>query len=258
MSLGYFLDIQGTLLSDKDKSLINGALELVEYFNKNSIAYTFVTNNTKQLSEELIEELHKKGFSFPNERFIDPLMVLKSLVGKDSIYPFGSEAFCTLCEKMGLKISQNPDAILVASHDKFDSKSFARMIDFVLDGARLIGMHGTSTYVKNALRYPGVGAILAMIEYATKTKAQIVGKPSEVFYKKAYEIVKKQNPSLDLKDIIMISDDAIGDLLGAKKMGIRTNLVLSGKCKSRQEISQISHKLDKIDSDVNEILKGLK
>lgn len=44
----------------------------------------------------------------------------------------------------------------------------------------------------------------------------------------------------------MISDDALGDLVGAKELGMRTTLVLSGKCKTRNEVLHVNHLLDGI------------
>lgn len=258
MSLGYFVDIQGTLLSDKDKSPLKGAIELIDYFNDKNIPYALVTNNTKQLSDELVSELFKKGFNFDRKNFIDPLMVLKDLVKKSTVFPFGSEQFCSILPKLGFEIDKkNPDIILVASYDKFNSLSFANMIEMVVNGAKPIGMHATSTYVKNGYRYPGVGAIMAMIEYATGEKFQIVGKPSSTFYQEAFKILKNLNKGLNLEDITMISDDGIGDLAGAKDLRISTNLVLSGKCKSANEVKSIKDKIDKIYSGVDEILKEI-
>lgn len=258
MSLGYFVDIQGTLLSDEDKSPLSGALDLIGHFNKNDIPYVLVTNNTKQLSSELIHELHVKGFEFPKERFIDPLMVLADMVGDNSVKPFGSEKFCSILPSLNFQVvEENPDTILVASDDRFSSLDFANMIEFVINGAKPLGMHATSTYVKRGHRFPGVGAVMAMIEYATGVKAEVVGKPSETFYKKAFEILKKQNERLDLHEVTMISDDGIGDLAGAKDLGIGTNLVLSGKCKSATEVKTIKEKIDKIYDGVDGILKEI-
>lgn len=257
MSLGYFVDIQGTLLSDSDSSPIVGARELIGYFNEKDIPYTLVTNNTMQPSDELIGKLHEKGFEFSNERFIDPLMVLKDVVKDGTIFPYGSKRFEEVLPTLGFKTEEEPDVVLVASDDRFDAKIFADMIEKILNGAKLIGMHATSTYVKNSKRYPGVGAILAMLEYATGIKAEVVGKPSETFYKKAHEKILAQKSHVKLEEITMISDDAIGDLVGAKDIGIKTNLVLSGKCKSSHEIEHIKEKIDKTYKNVDEILRGL-
>ena len=43
----YFIDVQGTLISDSDKSPINGACELLKKLNQKQIPYVVITNNTK-------------------------------------------------------------------------------------------------------------------------------------------------------------------------------------------------------------------
>lgn len=259
MALGYFIDIQGTLLSDEDKSPISGAIDFIEHLNTSKIPYILVTNNTKENSQELINSLHVKGFKLQNNSYIDPFMVLKQIVKNGSVLPFGSTLFCEILPKLGFKVSPNkPDIILIASDDKFDAKSFAKMIEAVINGAKLVGMHGTSTYVKHGKRYPGVGAILAMIEYATGVKSEVVGKPSRLFYEHALSLIQKQDNSLGFANIQMISDDAIGDLAGAKDLGISTSLVLSGKCKSKEEAKSVMLKLDNIYKNIKEIPKVAK
>lgn len=259
MAVGYFIDIQGTLLSDVDKSPIGGALDFIDYLNVTKTPYVLVTNNTKEASSKLLNSLHVKGFQLDKARYIDPFMVLREIVQDSSILPFGSTAFCEILPQLGFNVvSQNPDTVLIASDDKFDALSFANMIDAVIGGAKLIGMHGTSTYVKRDKRYPGVGAILAMIEYATGARSQIVGKPSRLFYENALGLLKQQDNSLGFEDIVMISDDAIGDLAGAKDLGIGTYLVLSGKCKSKEEAKSVASKIDIIYDDVEKILKAIR
>ncbi|HIP15228.1 MAG TPA: HAD family hydrolase, partial [Sulfurimonas autotrophica] len=106
----------------------------------------------------------------------------------------------------------------------------------LLNGAKLVGMHETSIYAKNDKRYPGVGAILKMLEFATSCSYDVVGKPSCTFYNEALRRLKKQNPQAEFKDITIISDDVKGDLGGAKELGMKTIFVTSGKYKSADEI----------------------
>ncbi len=256
MHVGYFIDIQGTILSDLDKSPIDGSIELLKSLKSQNIPYILVTNNTKQVSVELMEELRGKGFCFEN--FLDPLMVLESIVKDESVYPFGAKQFREVLPKMGFKIeSDNPQNILIASDNTFTSDDYAKMIEYVFGGAKLVGMHATSTYVKNSLRYPGVGAILEMIKYATAKEAKIVGKPSKSLYENALKILQKQDSTLEFKDIVMISDDAIGDLCGAKDLGMNTKLVLSGKCKKAEEIESFKQKIDGVYGSVKDILREI-
>ncbi|EFS3673173.1 HAD family hydrolase, partial [Campylobacter coli] len=55
----FFLDVQGTLISDADKSLIYGAKELIDFLNMKNIPYVVITNNTKKI--DFLERLRQKG-----------------------------------------------------------------------------------------------------------------------------------------------------------------------------------------------------
>ena len=94
---------------------------------------------------------------------------------------------------MGYKLDyENPRTVLVAIKEDFSADEYAQMIDFLLSGAKLVGMHETSIYAKNNKRYPGVGAILKLLEFATSVSYDVVGKPSETFYKEALKMLQNQ------------------------------------------------------------------
>lgn len=256
MSLGYLIDVQGTLISDLDKTPLPGAKELIDELNKKNIPYCVITNNTKASSNIFLSDLRKKGLNI--KYYIDPFMVIEEVLGKKSIYPFGPDSFCKVLESMSFQIDQkNPEVILIASHTDFDSDAFAKMISFAQNGAQIIGMHGTSIYAKNSKTYPGVGAILAMLSYATSFPTKVIGKPSPSFYEAALRILHIKNPHLEWKDITIVSDDAKGDLVGAKSLGMQTRLVLSGKVKNREEVQPLISHLDAIDDSVEEVAKEI-
>ncbi len=225
---GFILDIQGTLIDDKDYKPIEGAVEFVDYLNKNSIPFIFLTNNTKRDSKEFIKYLKSLGFNF--KHYLDPLMMLDDLIDK-SVVAYGNKEFIEIVEKRFNINKNNPDYVIVGLK-LYSCDEIAEIIEYVLNGAKLIGMHKTSLYHKNSKRYPGLGAILEMIKYSTNKDYIVLGKPSKLFFNKAKEIL-----DLDFKDLTFISDDLIGDLLPAKELGIRSVLVLSGKIKSTKEFN---------------------
>ena len=233
----YFLDIQGTLISDTDKNPIAGSIEFVDMLNETNTPYILVTNNTKQASSDFFTYLKSIGFNISFEKYLDPLMILETHVPKDSVAAYGSVEFLTTLRNMGYNLEyKNPDTVLVAIKEDFTADDYAQMIDFLLAGASLVGMHETSIYAKNSKRYPGVGAILKLLEFATSTKYSVVGKPSKAFYNEALKSLQSQAPSAKFNDITIISDDVKGDLGGAKEMGMKTIFVTSGKYKSAEEI----------------------
>ncbi len=233
----YFIDVQGTLISDSDKSPIPGSREFIDNLNSEHIAYMVVTNNTKKSSKDFLAYLQSIGLHIDEDKYLDPLMLLQSRVEKEAVAAYGAQEFLDTLKEMGYTLNYtNPKTVLIAIKEDFTADEYADIIDFLLSGAKLIGMHETSIYVKNGKRYPGVGAILKMLEFATSSSYEVVGKPSVAFYNEALSRLKKQDANAIFENITMISDDVKGDLGGAKELGMQTIFVTSGKYKSAQEI----------------------
>ncbi|WP_457561184.1 HAD-IIA family hydrolase [Caminibacter sp.] len=239
---GYFLDIQGTLIDDKNFLPLPGAVEFTKLLIEKNIPFVLLTNNTKRDSKEFIKYLKDLGFEF--KHYLDPLMILDEVI-KEPIAPFGNEKFLKLMQKYEIDY-KNPKQVVLGLKI-YDMDEIAEMIELLLNGAELIGMHKTSLYHKNNKRYPGLGAIVEMLKYATDKDAKILGKPSIEFFKKAASLIGH-----DFDKITIISDDLKGDLLPAKDLGMKTYLVLSGKIKNKNEITQ---KPDKIFKDIKEIME---
>ncbi|WP_086237036.1 HAD-IIA family hydrolase [Campylobacter porcelli] len=252
----YFIDVQGTLISDSDKSPINGACKLIESLNLNQIPYVVITNNTKVKSDEFLGSLRAKGLAIKDGAYLDPFCVLNESISPCNVALFGAMEFIDTMQNLGYTQDKNsPKAILIASWDKFSFDDFATINELALKGIKIIAMHETSIYKKNGRLYPGVGAIAAMVSYATGASFDSIGKPSLGFYTAALKLLKAQNSKAEFKNITIISDDATGDLYGAKELNMKTSLVLSGKI-SKDNISNLNHdKIDNIYDDVSQILE---
>ena len=125
-----FLDVQGTLISDADKSLIDGACELVAWLNARQIPYVIITNNTKDLN--FLASLRKKGLEIKDGAYLDPFFVLKERLKPCKIAAFGASEFkAALCE-LGFTLDYaTPKALLVASWDAFSFDEFAQKRSFL-------------------------------------------------------------------------------------------------------------------------------
>jgi len=257
----YFIDVQGTLISDSDKSPIAGSIEFITHLNEDNIPYMIVTNNTKKASGDFYNYLLSIGFDFSFDKYLDPLMLLESRVNKNAVAAYGADEFLKNLESMGYLLDfETPKTVLVAIKENFSADEYAQMIDFLLSGASLVGMHETSIYAKNNKRYPGVGAILKLLEFATSVPYDVVGKPSVAFYSEALEHLQKQSSDACYEKITMISDDVKGDLGGAKELGMETVFVTSGKYKTQEEIVPfLEEKLkpDFVYADMQEILEKI-
>jgi NagD protein len=257
----YFIDVQGTLISDADKLPIAGSREFITHLNANNIPYMVITNNTKKASQDFYNYLNSIGFDFSFERYLDPLMLLEARVQKGAVAAYGAAEFLKTLQNMGYRLDyENPKTVLIAIKENFTADEYAQMIDFLLGGAKLVGMHETSIYAKNSKRYPGVGAILKMLEFATSSSYEVVGKPSVAFYEEALHRIQKQANDVEFSKITIISDDVKGDLGGAKELGMKTIFVTSGKYKTAEEIVPFLEdrlKPDMIYKDMQELLETL-
>lgn len=252
----YFIDVQGTLISDSDKSPINGACELIDILNLKNIPYVVITNNTKAKSDDFLEGLRKKGLNIKDGAYLDPFCVLKEALSPSNVAMFGASEFIATMQSLGyVQDLKNPKAVLIASWDDFKFSDFASINELILNGAEFIAMHETSIYKKNGRLYPGVGAIAAMVSYSTGASHKAVGKPSMAFYNEALRLINLQKQGVKFSDITIISDDAKGDLVGAKELGMKTILVLSGKVSDVAKTGVKENIIDQIYKDVQDYIK---
>jgi len=258
----YFIDVQGTLIEDNTKLPTRGAVAFIDHLNAHQIPYMVITNSTKNPSNEFLAYLNSIGLNIACERYLDPLMMLERHIAKTKkIAAYGSALFLDVLRSMGYLLDYSaPDVVLIAIKDDFVSDEYVQMIEFLLAGAELIGMHETTLYVKNHKRYPGVGAILKMLAFATSVPYSVVGKPSTPFFEEALSRLREQKSGATFSDVTIISDDVKGDLIGAQSLGMKGIFVLSGKYRHAEEIIpslKTSERPAEIYADMQEILERL-
>jgi ribonucleotide monophosphatase NagD (HAD superfamily) len=74
------------------------------------------------------------------------------------------------------------------------------------------------------------GAFVAGLEFATETRARIVGKPHPDFFSVAITDLRRDvGRDLARADIAMVGDDVRSDIRAAQRSGLRGIFVLSGK-----------------------------
>jgi NagD protein len=258
----YFIDVQGTLIDDKKRLPIRGSREFIDLLNAQKTPYMVVTNNTKYASGDFLQYLQSIGLNIPKEHYIDPWMLVASKVEKQSgVAAYGSPDFLDVLKSMGYAFDYTyPKTVLLSVRKDYTFEEFAQMIEFLLAGATLVGMHETTLYAKDEKRYPGVGAILQMLSCAASVPYETVGKPSVTFYNEALHWLQKQNNTAGFADVTMISDDLKGDLHGAAQLGMETVFVLSGKYKKAEEIIpflSMNERPDAVFGDIAQMMEHL-
>ncbi len=227
----FLIDIDGVLYS-KGK-VVQGAIETLEYLDKNKFDYILVTNTTRMSTNRLILELEASGFDMENkeDRVLTALSATADYISREK-----EGALCYLIAphesdidfiKKGLLVTRSErlvDYVVIGYDTRINYQMMDRAFWNVLNGAKLIAMHKDDVFPGFPLPRIGLGAFVHGLEYSLHTRAVVIGKPNKNFYKIA---MKKIHATLE--NTVMVGDSLVSDILGAKNAGLgHTVMVKTG------------------------------
>jgi len=98
-------------------------------------------------------------------------------------------------------------------------------------GAEFVAMHRNPWWLTPRGETLDAGAFVAGLEVATGRAPVVCGKPSPVVFEQALAGLAADlgGKRLRARDVAMVGDDPIADIAGAKRVGMRRVLVLTGK-----------------------------
>lgn len=228
---GLMLDLDGTVY--EDNRLIPGAAEAIASLRERGYRLRFVTNTTNKRRKTIRDKLHALGIeSDTSEIFTAP--VAASLMLRR--HP---EAACwvvtrgdSIQEFQGLRLDENkPDYVVLGDlMEGFTFELLNRVFRKLMAGAELIALQKNRYWLTRGKLTLDMGPFVAALEFATGRSARVVGKPSREFFRLALS-------HLDLTphQVAMVGDDWESDIGGARRAGLRTILVQTGKYQPEDE-----------------------
>jgi HAD superfamily hydrolase (TIGR01450 family) len=98
-------------------------------------------------------------------------------------------------------------------------------------GAEFVAMHRNPWWLTPRGETLDAGAFVAGLEVATGTAPVVCGKPSPVVFEQALAGLAADLGvgRLPARDVAMVGDDPVADIAGARRVGLRGVLVLTGK-----------------------------
>jgi len=240
----YLIDIEGTMVKDKSFIPIDGAINWINSLKSKDRRFVIVSNNTTHRPSDLLGLLRNLGFNLEKENLVTcvdaALNWLKTkkikscfVIGSIQLKSFLSE------NEIDTKEYEKTEAVLVGLDTSLDYQKLKIATNaLVKNNAHLLALHENRVYKdeKGELS-PSVGAVVKALEYACQKRAKIFGKPNPTFFR---EILRKLKA--EPADCVMISDDPLSDLLGAKKLGMKTVFVTSGKYKDEEILKSLNKK----------------
>lgn len=239
------LDADGVLIFASQP--LPGAVEALGVLEGTGIPYRVVTNYSAAHRDSLAAALSRRsGLSVVAGQIItaasaaaaytarhhrgQPLFVLAS---GDALREWEGQHVVSPYEADGP--NQNVAAVIIG--DAGDDLSFRNLdIAFrqIRAGAAFVAMHKNPWWVTPKGITLDAGALVVGLEHALGRRATVTGKPSAVVFRQAVrdlaaEVRVLGGPRLRAGDVAMVGDDLDSDIAGARRVGLRGILVLSGK-----------------------------
>jgi HAD superfamily hydrolase (TIGR01458 family) len=231
---GLLLDMDGVVVLKG--APIPGAGDAVRALHERGIPFRFVTNASLWSRTRLAGGLARAGVPVDAAHIVSSLSASATLAARrwpgGRLYvlcaPDARDEFTgqrLLTDEEAAAAGSSADAVIVG--DAGEGFTYARLnaaFRLVHGGARLVAMHRNPWWLTPAGITLDSGAFVRGLEFATRRRALLVGKPATPFFAAALDSL-----GVPREEVAMVGDDLIADIAGARRAGIRTALVLSGK-----------------------------
>ena len=209
---------------------IPGAAGAVQRLREAGHRLRFVTNNTTRARRTLADEIRGFGIELEDEELqTTPLAAAHALAGK-RVLALTMSAVVEDLEGLEL-VGEDAEAVLLGGADEtaetnrvFSYMNLTRAFAELESGAELYCLHKNRWWQTSRGPLLDAGAYVAGLEYAAGVDATVLGKPSAPYFDAALEAL-----DADPGQAWMVGDDIDADIAGAKRFGLKTILVRTGK-----------------------------
>ncbi len=226
---GVLLDLGGVVYVGSTP--IEGALAAIERLRAAGLPVRFITNTTRRCRRRVIADLGQMGLKVSEAELLTPALLARAYLERHGLSPFLLVHPDLEEDFAGLALGGAEAVVVGDAGEHFTYDRLNRAFRKVLSGAKLLALAMNRNF-KDADGELSLdaGPFVTALEYASRTKAELIGKPSPEFYALAIDGLGYEPAS-----IAMIGDDAEADIGGAMAAGLRTVLVRTGKYRPGDE-----------------------
>lgn len=220
------IDIDGTLVF-RNEAIAGAALALREAAEA-GLALRLLTNISARLPQQIAAGLRDGGIEVDDSSIQTAGTACSTYIGRQadaSCHLLVPDAMAALFS--GVRLSETkPDFVVIGDvAERFDYELLNGVFRMLRQGARLVVPH------RNLYWFDGsgpprldAGAFILGLEAAAGQTAIVTGKPSAVFFQAALDAL-----GVSADETMVVGDDLLTDIEGAKAMGMRSALVHTGK-----------------------------
>lgn len=239
----YLIDVEGVLVRDKGYRPLPGAVAWLNGLRDRGVGWRLVSNSTTQRPRDQVAALREAGFAVERGDLVGALSVGVAWLRSHRVQRLGWLGVGDLrgwlqgqgFELVGSTTGQCEVVVLGVSPDQ-RVDDLDRALTWLRSGARLLCLHRNRFWLDahgQARLGPGAWAA-ALLAAAPETEAFTAGKPEPAIYRQALDSL-----GAEPAEALFISDDPVTDLAGARRLGMKTVLVLSGKYADRGVLASL-------------------
>ena len=232
----FILDLDGCVWVGDEPT--PGAPEAIAELREQGKRVAFATNNSFNATEDFVTRLWGLGVRASLADVVTVGGAVQHLLAETrsgrTAFVIGTPAMTKHVADAGLKpmngtdLASRADVVIVASSLDYDYDDIRNATLAISRGADFLATGRDPTYPQPDGDWPGIGATLAAVEYATGHSAQIVGKPEPQLLLTALDRLGEGRT-------LVVGDRLDSDIAAAASAELDSALVLSGGS-SREEL----------------------
>jgi len=234
------LDVDGVLLMKG--AALPGAAEALTALEARGIPFRVATNFTAAHRGTLAARFQAAGLPVPEERIVTaasvsaartaatyPGQLLFVITTPDGRREFDGQHVLPFeeADAPGARVA----AVVIGDGETDLSRAnLDRAFRLIRDGAALLAMHRNPWWFTSRGPTLDSGAFVAALEFATGVRAVMCGKPGPIMFRTALAgVAADLGGRVAAREVAMVGDDPAQDIVGARRLGMRGVLVLTGK-----------------------------
>lgn len=229
---GVLIDVDGVL--HVGWRVVPGAVEALAAVAGAGIPYRLLTNTTTVSRASLGERLRGLGFAVADEALLTAPMAtaayLRRRHPRACCYLLATGDVADDLRAAGVElVPDEGDAtaevvVIGGAEERLTYERLNRAFRLLVDGARLVAMHRNRAWRTERGLTLDSGPFVRALEAAAGVRATTIGKPAAAFFRQGLREL-----GLPAAAAVMVGDDAATDLAPARRLGMRTVLVRTGK-----------------------------
>ena len=244
------IDMDGVIYRG-DEAIV-GAREFVALLQREGVPFLFLTNNSTRTPGQYVTKLAEMGIAIEESDVLTSAQATALYLERIAppgarVYAIGEEGLRVALGETYTIAEEGASFVVVGMDTGLTYEKLKVATLLIRGGARFIATNPDKTLPTEEGLAPGNGASLAALEAATGVSPFVVGKPELAIFDLALARM-----GVGKEGVAVIGDRLETDILGGRRVGLSTILVLSGAT-SRQELENSTIKPDLVFENVRQL-----